>query len=45
MKVKAANGLARALKAEGISRVGCYPTNPRAARSTRTPRDSPRSGA
>jgi len=27
MKVKAANGLARLLKAEGIPWVGCYPTN------------------
>ncbi len=27
MKVKAANGLARALKAEGVSWVTCYPTN------------------
>ncbi len=27
MKVKAANGLARALKAEGVSWVSCYPTN------------------
>ncbi len=27
MKVKAANGLARTLKAEGVSWVSCYPTN------------------
>src|SRR5258705_2335164 len=27
MKVKAANGFARALKAEGIPWVSCYPTN------------------
>src|SRR2546428_600675 len=28
MKVKAVNGLARILKAEGISWVSCYPTSP-----------------
>ena len=27
MKVKAANGLVRALRKEGVTRVSCYPTN------------------
>ena len=44
MKIKAANGVARVLKAEGIPWVSCYPDQPREQRARRGGRAHPHDG-